>query len=637
MIFHEINLSNIGPFVGKKQIKFNINDNQNITLIGGNNGTGKTTLLNIIKVTLFGSHSFGLRTITNTYVKEIKSFLNIKALNKKNQKYFSEIKYSKVEDFKDTEFCVKREWKLVKGKLIENLIVKKNGKLLNGEETENYQSKLNKSINISLLNLFMFDGEKIASIAESKEVNNYVREIIFSAFNLDIYENMNNDLLSYIEKEKKNRSLSDEETRLLEYSNNIREFELKIRNETKLINEKIKTQKDNQLNRDNLFSKFTSLGGLDNQKFNEYKDILKTEEITRDDVNKDIRDYLDKNYVFSINKKLLIKAKEQIINELPQKIISLFHYIKSNSEIKFNQDLIDTIFSNEIISEDPLHNVDEKTLIKLTKKLDLIKKENNKNYLNIFLENYNRQLNIFDIRSMMNNSDEKELEELWSKINDLDNKNKIIEDEIEDINEKILTLRNEIFILEEKIIEEESNINKDKVSNSSYLLANSIMKINRDFIKVKILNEIKKVEEKVTKYFNEIVYKNEFIDKIYIDRNNYDFILHTMDNEVLKSSNLSAGENQILLSCLLKSVYDISMISLPIFIDTPLARLSKLNRLNFIKSIIFNNDTQIIIFSTDEEIVGDKYEVLKEKVANKYLMTNETGQTVLETGYFKEV
>ena len=60
MKINTIKLNNIGPYKDSNIFELDSsNSNNNITLIGGKNGTGKTTLLKSIKIGLFGCFSYG--------------------------------------------------------------------------------------------------------------------------------------------------------------------------------------------------------------------------------------------------------------------------------------------------------------------------------------------------------------------------------------------------------------------------------------------------------------------------------------------------------------------------------------------------------------------------------------------------
>ena len=57
MIFHEIKLKDYGLFRGEQSLNFHVpkNGNDSITLIGGLNGSGKTTIFESIQVCLLDS------------------------------------------------------------------------------------------------------------------------------------------------------------------------------------------------------------------------------------------------------------------------------------------------------------------------------------------------------------------------------------------------------------------------------------------------------------------------------------------------------------------------------------------------------------------------------------------------------
>ena len=72
--------------------------------------------------------------------------------------------------------------------------------------------------------------------------------------------------------------------------------------------------------------------------------------------------------------------------------------------------------------------------------------------------------------------------------------------------------------------------------------------------------------------------------------------------------------------------------------DTPLARLDKEHSYSFVNSIIKNAGKQVLILSTDDEIVGDLYQSLKSQVSKEYILDydEKNNRTFIETGYFQD-
>ena len=70
--------------------------------------------------------------------------------------------------------------------------------------------------------------------------------------------------------------------------------------------------------------------------------------------------------------------------------------------------------------------------------------------------------------------------------------------------------------------------------------------------------------------------------------------------------------------------------------DTPLARLDREHSYSFVNSIIKNAGKQVLVLSTDDEIVGGLYEALKPQISKEYILNydEKNNRTFLKPGYF---
>lgn len=77
----------------------------------------------------------------------------------------------------------------------------------------------------------------------------------------------------------------------------------------------------------------------------------------------------------------------------------------------------------------------------------------------------------------------------------------------------------------------------------------------------------------------------------------------------------------------------------PVWIDTPMARLDSNHRTNFVKKYIPNASSQVIVLSTDEELVGRYLEMVEDRVLDRYLLNYDDTEkcTTILPGYFSEV
>ncbi|UJF32655.1 ATP-binding protein [Paenibacillus hexagrammi] len=161
MKFKKILLRNIGAYYGQNnELDFSTSSEQNVILIGGKNGAGKTTLLESIRVALFGCISYGFMTENEAYFNKIQSLFNRKARKEHNSHYQIILDYESVENFLPVHYTISRVWNLKGTKINETFSVKRDGRLLDERETDNYQNRLREEIPLAYLSYVYLMAKK---------------------------------------------------------------------------------------------------------------------------------------------------------------------------------------------------------------------------------------------------------------------------------------------------------------------------------------------------------------------------------------------------------------------------------------------------------------------------------------------
>ena len=99
---------------------------------------------------------------------------------------------------------------------------------------------------------------------------------------------------------------------------------------------------------------------------------------------------------------------------------------------------------------------------------------------------------------------------------------------------------------------------------------------------------------------------------------------------------LSAGEKQIFIMALYQALSQLNKTNVPYIVDTPFARIDKEHRGKILSQFFRNLNGQIIILSTDEEIVGEYQESISDSVSNTFVLNHTpSGSTaILANTYF---
>lgn len=105
----------------------------------------------------------------------------------------------------------------------------------------------------------------------------------------------------------------------------------------------------------------------------------------------------------------------------------------------------------------------------------------------------------------------------------------------------------------------------------------------------------------------------------------------------LREYDLSAGEKQVFTQALFAAVASVSQRVFPLVIDTPLGRLDEEHRLGVLR-FLADRPGQVILISTDTEVVGPYLDAIRGRVAAAWLLRNitegEDGRSWAERSYF---
>ena len=229
MHFSGIELYNFGIYKGQHNIELiDQRKKKNITLVGGMNGRGKTTILDAIFLCLYGRKAIeyivGKKEAYNKVLKD--------RINKSADDKTTHVKITMVmDDDEDTIISITRTWSQTDSKITTDLIVEKNG-IEDTYLSENWEYYVEELIPYGIAKFFFFDNEKISQIADDDAFDK-IKDSIKSVMGVTTVET----LCAHIEKIRKDKNASLKKTsspaltkESEELSTAIEECETKIRN-----------------------------------------------------------------------------------------------------------------------------------------------------------------------------------------------------------------------------------------------------------------------------------------------------------------------------------------------------------------------------------------------------------------------
>ena len=670
MILHKLSLNNVGLFRDLQTVYLTPNDNKPLILIGGMNGTGKTTLLDGVRLCLYGRRSLGTRVTLNEYHEYLSKLIHRPSNTKlsPNHAYISlEFEFTRGSEKK--LLCVNRSWKRTGtvNNIKEKLSIYEDNRLNNELDVEHWQEYLNELIPIGASQFFFFDGEDIQKLANDSHHDSSLAESIKVMLGLNFVERLQSDLCIYANRLAKQNSPEPLKKEIEKVELEIRTLESSIKSATQKL-ESIQTEIENiEVQISQQEAQITTEGGNFVEKRESLK--LQQEQLSSniEEIETKIRDKCAGLFPFALVPDLLRKLRNRLLKEIELDEWEAQNRALNTQNTKLLKLLVSEDFWNDgLLSDSQIENVQSKITPLIKTQLDLPKK------LHEFVKirdrstsDYKQLLNWVDtclsdipkefheLNDTLTNThlELQKVEQFLQRIPDEDVLKPMIEclsklnhtlgelhkqeEDAEKINRTLLYKLAEAERILEKLYQSqklgEAHIQRQKrVEEVQTVLSTYTVKITQ--------TKIATLGNTVIDGFNQLSHKPNRITRVEIDPETFCVTLYDTSNKRLYKEELSAGEKQIYTTALLWGLAKTSGKSLPMILDTPLGRLDSKHRQLLVERYFPFASHQVILLTTDTELEKNFLSSLQPYVSHTLnLIYQQTeGCTTIEEGYFGE-
>lgn len=671
MRLRRLELLNFGMYRGRQEIdllpRTRGNRTRPIVLVGGQNGAGKTTILDAVRLCLYGKLALGARVSDAEYYRYLRERFH------RNPDMLIPVSYASVKlefDYAHAgirkTYEVQRTWE-AKGEngVTEKMRVQRDGQDLEEVESAIWPEFVRSLVPLGVSQLFFFDGEKIKRLAEEDTQSTELADSIKALLGLDLIERLQDDLDIYVSRFVKKTATGSRATRLAEIDASIRsltEDENRIRGEREAFElraaaiadeiasvEETLAQRGEGLSaqRTTLTRRKAELGGA------------------RDSTQKELRALCEgalpmalcPNTIASLRRQLTSEARFETWSAARDEValaldeVARFIGGPIAKRLKLSVAVRDALKAEilnkktELTAPPPelediavLHGLAPRAVQAMLHLIqtgvpqaaiaahELVER----------LKGIEHQLHNVE-RSLKRAPGDDEMAPLIRQLSSLQEEAASLALQINLRKEDEQQLRNSIETLrrEQRRLEEQEQ--KAGEAAGRLALARNSRRVLDDYLQRLTTRKVEQLREATRSCFKVLCRKEDLVEDLRIDPLTFEVTLFGKGGVVVPKDGLSAGEKQIYAISLLWALSKISGRPLPLIVDTPLGRLDRAHRQFLVERYFPVAAHQVIILSTDTEIDQSYFELLKPFVSHSvHLRSNVGGWTEAAAGYFWE-
>lgn len=667
MIFHKITLNNLFSYRGEQEFKFQHSGEQgrHLILVMGRNGFGKTSLLNAVKLVFLGSDDKGQRQVgfppvglpRNAYVlgngNKWAGIMNRQARAEGETDCSVTVELGSADQ---VELVIQRRWKIADGSFDEFLEVHADGRSFAGSEGE---IRLDEFLPRELVPFFFFDGEEIQFLAESSDIHR--SEAMERLLSLSFVNGVESELGALIKNWRREELPEEVQAKIRDIEGQLQAckgyIEAATRKEQGLASQERELLEEagvlhhrmDALRKSGLLSAHS---GLD-EEIKKFEAELQQEQS-------------DIAYALAVDAPLianpsLVKSGVEPLKEVVER------------KSKAVKSVIDTLFRvlpERMFEEPPQPNVpltnEQRSfyITKLSRLLDTFGLEDEP--ASQFLESIDvaRARQLYEQFLGLTESMKTHREDRARRLREISRKKKLLEEmraerresefgsaesaiqyedfeskyagkqrEIGELNAQLEGVRKQKGEREKEQHEHKQNIREQERQRAEAErtgkrlgIATALRETFRHYKQRRREAKREQIEASLNGHFAQLMSGHSQIDKIKIDEN---FFLTYLDKNghQIGHSTISHGMRQLVVTSLLWALKEVSGRSLPVIVDTPLARIDRENQENLLHHYYPNAAEQVIVLATDSEVDERKFQLIRPQLAQVLMLHNPDGES----------
>jgi DNA sulfur modification protein DndD len=665
LIFRELVLQNFGPYRERQAIQFAPGDSVDrldppsepppLVLLGGLNGGGKTTLLDAIRLALYGQRSKCSTRGNLSYSAFLRQCINRHAADE--ELTCIELAFQETLNGQPHEFRVLRSWNLALKCGKDNLEVSISNRF-DKTLTQSWDERIEDILPLGISNLFLFDGEQIKELAEQDALPSGAIEATRILLGLELPDLLSRDLNVLINRKLKELDRSPELSSLDDLQ---QELEAKrqeceaAEQDTAAIYVRLKRARVGQ---DETRERFIIQGG----KLAGERELLARQleqmQIEVETHQQSLKELAAGALPLVLLQPLLKQAQTQGHKELQHQQYQIAKQLLAQRD----RELLELIARLNL----PVRKAEQLQVFlkEQNRKLETATPEE-KIWLNadrnsiaqlehtlkfqLPAEQQSARQHLLRLRELEESIDT--IQGCLATAASPETYERLIR-ELETAEANVISLSTEYAkarALHEKLLKEHDLLKKQLIEYTEAVIARNNdnqfvaavdeiqkkLQIFREQLKLRKLNQL---ESLITECFHELVRKSDLVQRVAVDPETFALSLFDHHGRALSKHRLSAGEKQMLATALLWALARASNWQLPVAIDTPLGRLDSYHKQNLVDRYFPQASHQVILLSTDTEIGKTEVQQLRKKalISYEYLLKydSQKHQTVVVPGYF---
>ena len=648
MIIESLTLHDFGIYSGRNTIDLApTHPDKPIILIGGRNGRGKTTMLDAINLVLYGNRA----NLSNRDGKSWDKYLT-DSINRHAQGSASVGMALLLEDeFGVRRYDLTRSWEKKGKKVDEFFDIRVNGEL-DKVLAEQWPDFIENLLPIEVASLNFFDGEKVEQLAHPEKSKNVIASALRGMLGLGLLDKLEADLKVYLRRSDNNDPVEEAnpeiasiqaelevlEARRSTFVSDVASQNTELERSSELVRREEAAAaalgSDNWERRTELTNEQT---GLQMRRYEIEQSLVQTTagsaplRLVSDLISRTLtRAQQDRDTQLSRSLVEILEQRDQaILKELSA---------QTQKEVGplLDTDLTRrrTLAAGETVFEQPeiIAIQLESALQDATEDLEVSVAMNELAEIDSSLVDVGRRIESLPA--------DDQIAPVLERLGGLRARHEVAEAAYKELTEEQAHLEGQLERLTSKLnrlLEAEAD---KAIKGASAVRAREYARRSLEDIQVlakkTLSRNIPQIESTILDRFNSLIGKSDLISKISIDNESLEMAIHGGDGEPLPVDRLSAGERQLLAMATLWGLATVAGRPMPLVIDSPLGKLDKTHRSHIASRYFPKASEQVIILSTDSEVVEDLYDIMKPSISRQYELDFRDGEksTVITAGFF---